>query len=65
MYLDIVDDAGLYGLNAGIFDATIPVAKHVEREVEEATSSAEVTCNKWIVLYVGIVEQGLEMQAVL
>ena len=35
MYGDFVDGADLYGLNAGISDVRIPVAKHVEREVEE------------------------------
>jgi hypothetical protein len=33
LYEALVEDAGLHGLNAGIFDATIPVAKHVEREL--------------------------------
>ena len=33
-YEDLVNDAKEHGLNAGIFDATIPVARHVEREAE-------------------------------
>lgn len=34
-YEDLVDGASRHGLNAGIFDARIPVAKHVEREAGE------------------------------
>jgi len=34
-YKDLVNSAKVHGLNAGIFDATIPVARPVERKAEE------------------------------
>jgi hypothetical protein len=45
-YGDLVDGADLHGLNAGIFDATIPVAKHVEREVEEEDQVKKLLATK-------------------
>jgi hypothetical protein len=36
LYEDLVDCADRHGLNAGIFDARIPVAKYVQREADEA-----------------------------
>jgi hypothetical protein len=45
-YRDLVDGADLHGLNAGIFDATIPVAKHVEREIEEEDQVKKLVATK-------------------
>ena len=46
LYEALVEDAGLHGLNAGIFDATIPVAKHVERELLEEEQVKKLLATK-------------------
>jgi hypothetical protein len=45
-YEALVEDAGSHGLNAGIFDATIPVAKHVERELLEEEQVKKLLATK-------------------
>ena len=45
-YVDLVDGADTHGLNAGIFDATIPVARRLEREVEEANQVKKLVSSK-------------------
>ena len=45
-YEDEVNDAEERGLNAGIFDATIPVARHVEREAEEENQVKQLLATK-------------------
>jgi hypothetical protein len=45
-YEDLVDGASMHGLNAGIFDARIPVAKHVEREADEDDQVKKLVATK-------------------
>jgi hypothetical protein len=46
LYEDLVNGAKVHGLNTGIFDATIPVARHVEREVRDADQVKQLLATK-------------------
>ena len=45
-YDRLVDTADAHGLNAGIFDGRIPIAKHVEREAEEDNQVRQLLAKK-------------------
>ena len=45
-YDRLVDTAEAHGLNSGIFDGRIPVAKHVEREAEEDNQVRQLLAKK-------------------
>ena len=46
LYEDLVDCADRHGLNAGIFDARIPVAKYVQREADEDDQVKKLVATK-------------------